>query len=231
MATRRGVVLMLAIVGCVTADSARNQRREQLRAAETLAKKVPLGTPDGVELRYQMVQLKLQLAVDQLEAGETEAADQTRYEAGLLLDELLAKAPASPRTATFVAWRASVAVLRARHDEAVPLLRRGLELGGLSPQYELFLLVNLPRSLRLSGDCAGTLALPIPLGRAAVQTRLERAHCLLPTPEAACEEVLAALGGENDTPALSASRPARQQLDSLPPELRAACAERLPVAP
>lgn len=223
----RLILLTSMVLGCATAESARDNRRDQLRSAQALLPKVPLDSADGVELRFQTAELKLLHALDLLETGDREGADQARYEAGLLLDELIQKAPSSPRLPEIVSSRASVAVLRARHEEAVPLLRRGLALPGQSPQNETFLRANLVRSLRLSGDCPGALAEPIPEGPVAASIRFERAACLRSTPEVACDELLATVR-TGVTPEARLLRALRVELKSFAPAARTGCLERFP---
>jgi hypothetical protein len=226
------------LVGCATVESAREDRRDKLKTAERLLDKVPIAATDGVELRFQLAELKLLDAEDLEGTGQTEAADQRRYEAGLLLDELLAKAPSSPRIPEIATSRANVAVLRRRHQEAVVLVRRALELGGHDAQNLRFLQAALPRELRLAGDCAGALACPIPTGTAGQSTHLERAACLRDAPEQACDELLATLGSDPPAPRLvralrvaltSMSAPATC-LERFPPEVRSSLSEAQPDA-
>jgi hypothetical protein len=214
------------LVGCATVESAREDRRDQVARAERLLDKVPMSSTAGVELRFQVAELKLLVAKDLEDTGQSDAADQRRYEAGVLLDELLAKAPSSPWIPEIATSRANVAVLRGRHEEAVVLVRRALELGGHSAQNLLFLQAALPRELRLAGDCSGALACPIPPGVAGQATRLERAACLRDAPDQACDELLAAVGSEPPEPRLlRALRTAMKSMSS-----PSTCVERFPPA-
>jgi hypothetical protein len=220
--------LMVMGAACATTESIRESRREQLKSGERLLPRVPVSEPDGQELRFQIAELKLLIAKDRLEAGDREGADQARYEAGLLLDDLLEKAPGYARTPEVLTSRASVAILRERPDEAVIFLRRALERPGHSPENERYLRAQLPRALRLSGDCAGALALPVPEGWAGISTRFERAVCRRGTPELVCDELLAAVPG-TDAPEPRVTHALRTELNQLAEADRAACVSRLPM--
>lgn len=188
---RAGLVLSaLAFLACSTPGE---RRRAELAAFARVVERVPPGTRDWSEVRFQGAELHRDEAEAQFKAGADDDARGHLVIAASLLDEVLERDPAYDRTGEVVISRAAVAVQLERHTEAVRLLQRAVELGP-APANEAFVRRSLPRELRLSGDCARALEQPIPAGVVGDLVRLERAQCFAAETPKACDELMAVLG-------------------------------------
>lgn len=222
MTRARFFLAVAGVFGCATPSE---MRASQLRSFEKVLPRIPAGSPDWSEMRFQGAELHRDEAEERLRARDEDGARSHLVVAASFLDEVLERDPSYAKTGEAVTSRAAVAIKLERHAEAVRFLQRAVELGP-PPGDVAFVRFNLPRELRLAGECALALAQPVPEGMVGDLVTLERAQCLAAEPARACDELVRVLSSSSKV-RREAIRVGRQILTKAASADRDACLARV----